>query len=527
MLTTNNRPRLLKKVIKFVKQRAVTTVEDICKEFNISKAQFYRIKGKGLVSSINENRHYITTSSRVKKGRDKSGIYRHGNIIFHIKQNIEKIIIDQIGRSNTGLTERELYNIIDIHCYKQLEKLLEQKRLIVLQIGKIKVYFTKRQYKTQLINRLETNNSDRPTKESKEIYLPISELTKILDELKPLPDTKRAKHEYTPLTKFKAISTLFAMQIESYQEMELCLKTNENVRNACMDEENRVMDSSTLCYFMSQLTEKDLTQIFVQLVKECQKCKIINNKYLAVDATHLFAWYNTRRDTNKHPIYGASWGAKSKKMKFFGYKLHIIVDSKAELPIAFIISTGKDHDSTHFIPLLRFTKENYGKLVDSELFSDSAYWQPKFVDKTKIILKAELYSAINPRRDRIWKSIKNAIRLFFVKFDRAPITHLELMAVIGQRTLDIFGIELNQKIEAEKSILMRAVKERMNRLYRASVERVFSRLKLFFRLNSIKTQKWSSVKKHIIMSMVAMLLMALAMNKNEIPLKKRKFVQFC
>jgi len=263
------------------------------------------------------------------------------------------------------------------------------------------------------------------------------------------------------------------------------------------------------------------------LVRECQDIKLIDMKYLAVDATHLFAWYNTHRDTNKHPIDGASWGRKTKKLSFFGYKLHIIVDSKADLPIAFIISTGRDHDSQHFIPLLEFTRDNYGELINSKIFSDSAYWEDNLVRAAKKVLKAELYSAINPRRSKIWKNIKIAIKEFFTKHDRAPETHRELMRMINQETLDKYGIQINKTIQAEKSKLMRAVKERMNRLYRASVERTFGRLKMFFRLNSLKTQKWSSVKKHIIMSMISMLIMALAMNKRGIPPDKRRFVKVC
>lgn len=520
-----NKVRILQKVIKFVDRQAVTTIDRICNEFGLSKATFYRIKGKRLVSSINENGHYITTSARVKRCRNESGLYRHGNLIFHTNSDIYEIIVGQVGRSKKGLTEWELYEKLDIHGYRQLEKLVEKKRLIVLQVGRSRVYFTKRKYKLQLKNRLEECNSNESTGELRDIILPISELTKILDELQPLPDTKRAKHEYTPLTKFKAICALFALNLGSYEEIEISLATNEHLRDACCSDDGRVMDHTTLCYFMGNLTEEDLTTIFIQLVKECQNYKIIDGKYLAIDATHLFAWYNTRRDTNKHPIDGASWGRKSKKFSFFGYKLHILVDCKAELPIAFIISTGKDHDSTHFIPLLEFTKENYGELVDSEIFSDSAYWQPNLVDKAKVILKAELYSAINPRRNKIWKKIKTAIRLFFIKYDRPPETNEELMAVLGQQTLDKYGIQIKQVIQAENSKLMRAVKERMNRQYRAAVERVFSRLKRFLRLNSLRTQKWASVKKHIIMSMIVMLLMALVMKRKGIPPDKRRFVR--
>lgn len=522
-----NEKRLLSGIINFVDERAVTTVEEICSQFKISPATFYRIKGKHIVSSVTEKRRYVTTKQRVKKCKDQDGLYTHGNLIFHQKDNINEVIVELIGKSTMGYSAPELEEKLDIQCYRQLDDLMQNKRLKALQIRRERVYFTKRKFKQQLNERLHQRNNRRAQSTQDDLYLEINELTAILDEIQPITKETRARHEYSPLAKFKAICTMFALQLNSYSDLTIQLVTHERIKTACFGNEPRVIDPSTLCRFIGQLTEEDLTSIFVDLVKQCAKHKIISTTYLAVDATHILAWYNTHRDTNKHPIDGATWGRKSPRKPFFGYKLHIIVDCHAELPIAFIISTGKDHDSQHFIPLLEFTKEHYGDLVDAEIFSDSAYWQKGFVEKAKVLLKAELYTAINPRRDRVWKQLKRAVQVFFIQYDRAPTTHEELMAVLGQETLDKYGLELDRRIDAERSRLMRAVRERLNRQHRAAVERVFSRLKRYFGLNSLRSQHYPSVKKHILFSMITMLVMALAMKNRGIPPPQRRFVKIC
>lgn len=63
---------------------------------------------------------------------------------------------------------------------------------------------------------------------------------------------------------------------------------------------------------------------------------------------------------------------------FFGYKLHILVDSKSELPIAFRITTGNVHDSQEYLNLLDDIEEADPKHVyvdaayDSEALQDAS-----------------------------------------------------------------------------------------------------------------------------------------------------------
>jgi len=91
-----------------------------------------------------------------------------------------------------------------------------------------------------------------------------------------------------------------------------------------------------------------------------------NNKRLATDSTKLHSQANGRKES----VDGdASWkryehthtdekGQKRKSsVKWFGYKLHLIVDALYELPIAELVTTARDNDATHDEALWKKAKE--------------------------------------------------------------------------------------------------------------------------------------------------------------------------
>ncbi len=117
------------------------------------------------------------------------------------------------------------------------------------------------------------------------------------------------------------------------------------------------IDHSTMCRDMGMVDERYLKKLFHTLVIKLHEKGIITGKFLVVDATHIYAFCNNRKDTNKHGVEGASW--ENHHGSFYGYKVHLLIDAESELPISMILSTGKDNDMPHFIPLLVDCMENY------------------------------------------------------------------------------------------------------------------------------------------------------------------------
>lgn len=84
----------------------------------------------------------------------------------------------------------------------------------------------------------------------------------------------------------------------------------------------------------------------------------------------------------------ADWGRKEKRVvskktgrvytkevKWFGFKLHLLVDAKYELPLAFLITKASVHESPMLLPLLKQLKETHPKLYEriQMLLADKGY----------------------------------------------------------------------------------------------------------------------------------------------------------
>ena len=88
-----------------------------------------------------------------------------------------------------------------------------------------------------------------------------------------------------------------------------------------------------------------------------------------------------RRDTD------ANWGKKTYKgvhedgttwekvVRWFGFKIHLLVDSRHEIPLAMRVTKASEHDSPHLLPLVEQYKARHGGLGTraEELAADKAY----------------------------------------------------------------------------------------------------------------------------------------------------------
>ncbi len=146
-----------------------------------------------------------------------------------------------------------------------------------------------------------------------------------------------------------------------------------------------------LAVVMEQLDE--LLEIFHQLV-EALKAKLPRlGEKLAVDSKAINSHgrpvkeEQKRRAVDRRRDSDADWGVKTykgvrsdgtnweKTSRWFGYKLHLMVDSVYELPLAFEVAQASSADVTHLMPLLEQLDEKHSELVENadELSADTGY----------------------------------------------------------------------------------------------------------------------------------------------------------
>ena len=116
-----------------------------------------------------------------------------------------------------------------------------------------------------------------------------------------------------------------------------------------------------------------LQEMFVELV-QCLAEKLPGfGERLATDSTKVHSLANGRKPSAdedaswkkyEHTFTGESGKLKKSVVKWFGYKLHLIVDAVYELPLAATFSTARDNDSPHFAKLWKQGKKNLPGLAE-------------------------------------------------------------------------------------------------------------------------------------------------------------------
>jgi len=106
---------------------------------------------------------------------------------------------------------------------------------------------------------------------------------------------------------------------------------------------------ATLSRVFAELTNKDLAKrLFEDLVTRCKQEGIINGSHVAIDSAAIHG-YEKKQPKRKSELTGnANWGAKfdsfGNKVKWFGYKLHLAVDTASELPMALFVTPAHVND---------------------------------------------------------------------------------------------------------------------------------------------------------------------------------------
>lgn len=129
----------------------------------------------------------------------------------------------------------------------------------------------------------------------------------------------------------------------------------------------------------AELTHKSLAkQLFEDLVAQCQEAGIIDGTHVAIDSAAIHA-YEKKEPKRKSELTGnANWGVKldtfGNKVKWFGYKLHLAVDTKSELPITLKVTPAHVNDGDEGPTLI---KQSVDRCKTRFFMLDAGYDQMK------------------------------------------------------------------------------------------------------------------------------------------------------
>lgn len=105
------------------------------------------------------------------------------------------------------------------------------------------------------------------------------------------------------------------------------------------------------------------------------EAKVITGEEIAIDCTIIKAWCNVYRKqkSDKQAQWGFLRKDGGKVIWIYGYKVHIVVDAKTELPIAFKVTPANQNEGKLMISLLQIIKQLSISLNIKRVLADAAY----------------------------------------------------------------------------------------------------------------------------------------------------------
>ena len=195
-----------------------------------------------------------------------------------------------------------------------------------------------------------------------------------------------------PMGIFKALIVKRLQQVPS--ERELCRRMwkDDNIRELCdIEAEEKPYHPSQLSRFKKRVGTRRLQRIMNKLLKELLKRGVINGETVVLDATFVKAY--SRRDPHENSRGKSDPEARvgrNGKTYELGYKLHIAVDAKSELPLAVIAAPANDNEKKHapelFGKALNATEQRMNTLVADSQFSSRKLREQLSIHGVKVVI---------------------------------------------------------------------------------------------------------------------------------------------
>jgi hypothetical protein len=452
-------------------------------------------------TSLTHRGKYVASKNVIGHRADRQGFWRpeeaEEDIVFHQQEVTKETLTYLACNRPAGLTAKEAKDLLARPCYRALDDLVEEGRIVEESVADTRCFFHPWQ------DDRETQVSERESEFVEDIspaddpddheYLYLDEILDVMTE------SADESVESIPPTR-AATLVLRQLQGDTFRAVERRLRRNDRLQEPLgYDGPTEVPDSTTFWRAHDGVAPDELREWLQEMCAELLAEAEQSGRFAVVDATDVDAWANTRQEIDDGDVEGASWGQH--EGSFYGYKAFILVDVAIEQPILIRMETGSRNDSPVSIPLIKEYEQRYDTDKLEAVLADAGFDSAENREACQDRLGCPFLHPINPRRSKPLKTIRDEIKQVFQDNAEEIDSVADVFDRLSQTTLDDYGVELGNP---KDSYIYWAIKERLHRAKRACVERVFSRLQEFAGLDRIRTQKEDNVETHVVLSAVAL-----------------------
>lgn len=376
-----------------------------------------------------------------------------------------------------------------------------------------------------------------------EMILSQIDVSKLANSLRKSSSSKGPKgYEATSI-----LYALIAMQVEKIQtikDLVLNLKRNPVLRYCCgFDVLGSVPSESTFSRFLERLSQnQELELLFYDLVLKAKKLNIVDGEHVSIDSTKLNSYEAAKPkkkivDNGLNPNWGMKRDTNGNNIRWFGWKLHILCDSKSELPLDIRITPASVHDGTVAIPMIEEFLQKYRSVFRPKYYAMDSGYDYEYIYKD-IINKCNAIPIIayNPRGsfappeglDKDFDPIcSGGYKLVYWGKER---NHLKFRCPHALGKCDCphgmnwcspsnygYTLKLNYKENPRQHGYPLRSSEKWQRQYdkRTSVERCNSRLKRYLNVDNIRSRGIKKAKTHALLNCIALIAGTIALNSSK------------
>jgi IS5 family transposase len=297
------------------------------------------------------------------------------------------------------------------------------------------------------------------------------------------------------------------------------LRSNPLLTSACGIKNHETIPSKfAYCRFRKKLvTFNDLVEkVLTECVERLRQALPGFGTTVAVDATDVKAWANgLHQETDPDAGTGAKHKS-SRRVYWYGYKVHVVADAESELPISFKVTAANVYDGAQLAPVLSQARTQYEWFKPSHVLADKGYDARESFRFVGEDLKAIPVIDVQKGRVRRPKEETRPCEAMPVitpvgiryrcervpydsacpRFRKCPLLPMFVDSTLNQVAPPYF--ERYSPLPYGSSQWKGAYNKRV------SVERVFSRLKTYRKLDAIRTRRLPKVWLHVALSLLAM-----------------------
>lgn len=349
--------------------------------------------------------------------------------------------------------------------------------------------------------------------------LPDQELLKVLEATR-----WTGRPGYPIRVMWHTLVASFYLGIIHDSDLVRALRNNPLLASACgIDSPEGIPSKFAYCRFRKKLAafNDQVGKVLADCVEALRGELPDFGKTVAVDATDVKAWANgLHQETDPDAGTGAKHKS-SRRVYWYGYKVHVVADAEHELPIWFHVTPANVYDGAHLYTVLQGAKECFNWFAPAHVLADKGYDSKecfRFVGqemKAVPVIDVQKGRVGQPREGRPCGAV-SVVTPEGIRYQCKRVPYDPKCPRFGKCPLLPIFVDSPLNPVTNQTYYERYSpfpygscqwKDLYNK--RASVERVFSRLKTYRKLDAIRTRRLPKVWLHVAMSFLVMSVAAL------------------